>query len=565
MESKIKNILFAALVCLAASLAGCKKNIDEDILHQGGEITDDQLTGNFLYVKGFLDNIYNTIGAGTVANDARFNLDSNGAMLAAACDEAVNSNLNSFVYTLVNGTWGPARTFDDGYANYYNGIRKANVFLETISKGEIRPLNSTLTVDSLRKRWRGEAFFLRGLFHFELMKRYGPIIIANRVFDRTEDLNLPKNTWEECVAQVVLDCDSAYANLPQWNTDYNGSADTKEIGRATKIAAMALKARLYLYSASPLYSTGTDVVKWQKAADAAKAIIDLNRAQLITGYANVFNYSTAAYNNEVIFATQANNINSIEIFNAPVSFDGGLGRTNPTQEMVDAFEMSNGKPITDPTSGYNENNPYVNRDPRLALTIFFNGSTFKTAKVLTHVGGKDAVDQSINATKTGYYMKKFLSENARWNQVSNASIRRPWVLFRYAEVLLNYAEALNEAQGPVSAVHNAVNQVRARVSMPALPTNLNQAEMRARIKNERRVELCFEEHRFYDIRRWKEGETYFNKPVTGIKITVDGAGNPVTYQRVKVQDRVFEPKQNFFPFPQEQIDLGSNLKQNEGW
>ena len=562
---KRRNVLIFGLALIITGFFACKKNINEDILHQGGELTDDQLTGNFLYVKGFLDNIYNTIGAGTVATDTRFNLDSNGAMLASACDEAVNSNLNSFVYTLVNGTWAPTRTFDDGYANYYSGIRKTNVFLETVSKGEIRALNASLTVDSLRKRWRGEAYFLRALFHFELMKRYGPIIIANRVFERAEDLNLPKNTFDECVAQVVKDCDSAFAGLPQWNTDYNGSADTKEIGRATKIAAMALKARMYLYAASPLYNTNSDITKWQKAADAAKAIMDLNKAQLIPGYANVFNYGTAAYNNEVIFATQANNINTIELYNAPVSFDGGLGRTNPTQEMVDAFEMSNGKPISDPTSGYSESNPYANRDPRLGLNIFFNGSTFKTLKVQTHIGGKDGPNQSINATKTGYYMKKFLSENARWNQVSNAMVRRPWVLFRYAEVLLNYAEALNESQGPVGAVHNAVNLIRARVSMPALPNTLTQSEMRARIKNERRVELCFEEHRFYDVRRWKEAEIYFNKPVTGINITADAAGNPITFQRFQVQNRVFETKHYFFPFPQEQVDLGTNLKQNTGW
>lgn len=561
----MKKILFCAYLLVSLIISGCKKNIDESLLHQGGEITEDQLLQNFLYVKGFLDNIYNTLGAGTVSADSRFNLDSSGAMLASASDEAVNSNLNSPVYTLVNGTWAPSRTFDDGYANYYAGIRKTNVFLEDISKGEIKPLNAILTVDSLRKRWRGEAYFLRAFFHFELIKRYGAIVLATKVYNRQDDLNLPKNTFDECVNQVAKDCDSAIAGLPQWNTDYNGSADTKEIGRATKIAAMALKSRMYLYAASPLFNTSGDLAKWQLAANSAKSVIDLNKAQLIASYANVFNFSTAAYNSEVIFATQANNLNTIEAFNAPVSFDGGLGRTNPTQEMVDAFEMANGKLITDPTSGYSENNPYAGRDPRLTLTVFYNGSLFKTLKVQTFTGGKDGPNQNVNATKTGYYMKKFLSENARWNQVSNAMVRRPWVLIRYAEILLNYAEALNEAQGPMPAVYSHVNMVRSRAGIADLPPGLTQAQMRARIHNERRVELCFEEHRFYDVRRWKEGELFFNKPVTGMNITADAAGNVISYQRFQVQPRVFQAKHYFFPFPQAQVDLQTNLKQNTGW
>jgi hypothetical protein len=545
------------LVTLIMALAACKKNVIDGVVHQGGEILDNQLLQNPQFVKGFLDNTYNTL-------QYRYDLD-NGAMLASASDEAVNSNLNSSIYTLVDGTWSPSKTFDDVYDRYYTGIRKTNLLLSTISKGEIVGLNSTLTPDSLRIRWKGEAFFLRALFHFELVKRYAAIVLVTRVYDRNENLNLPKNTFDECVNQISLDCDSAIKRLPQWNTDYNGSADTKEIGRATRIAAMALKARLLLYAASPLYNTAGDVTKWQKAADAAKAIIDLNRAQLITSYANIFNYSTGAYNNEVIFATQAVNTDSVELYNAPISYDGALGRTNPTQELVDAFEMSNGKLISDPASGYDYNNPYAGRDPRLALDILYNGSVFKSLAVQTFPGGKDGIEQNINATKTGYYMKKFLSENAKWNQTSITNVRHPWVLFRYAEVLLNYAEALNEAQGPVNDVYKKVNLVRARVNMPGLPPGLSKDQMRNRIHNERRVELCFEDHRFFDVRRWKEGELYFNKPVTGMSITVNAANVPTAYNRFQVQSRVFTARNYLFPFPQGQIFLEPNLKQNPGW
>lgn len=546
------------VIVLLCTQPACKKNVDDGVIHQTGEITQSQLVQNPSFVKGFLDNTYNFL-------QVRYDIDSNGAMLASASDEAVNSNVNSPLYTLVNGTWGPSRTFDDSYTNYYSGIRKTNLFLSSISKGEIVPVNAVLTVDSLRKRWRGEAFFLRAFFHFELVKRYGPVVLATRVFDREEDLNLSRNTFDECVNQIAADCDSAIAGLPLWNTDYNGSSDTKEIGRATKIAAMSLKARLFLYAASPLYNSGNDLSKWQKAADAAKAVIDLNRAQLITPYANIFNYSSAAYNNEVIFATQAVNTNTIEINNAPISYNGALGRTNPTQELVDAFEMSNGKPISDPTSGYNASNPYTNRDPRLALTILYNGAVFKSLPVQTFTGGKDGIGQTINATQTGYYMKKFLSENASWNQTTNASVRRPWVLMRYADILLMYAEALNEAQGPVPDVAAKINLVRTRAGMPNLPTGLTQAQMRDRIRNERRVELCFEDHRFFDVRRWKEGELFFNKAVTGMRITVNASNQPTAYERFTVQTKVFQSKNYWYPFPQTEIDVTPKLQQNPGY
>lgn len=548
-------VLSTVLTCM---LVACKKNVDDGVIHQTGDITQDQLIQNASFVKGFLDNTYNFL-------QVRFDLDSNGAMLASASDEAVNSNVNSPVYTLVNGTWGPSRTFDNSYSNYYSGIRKTNLFLSSISQGEIVPLNAALSKDSLRKRWRGEAFFLRAFFHFELVKRYGAIVLSTRVFDRNEDLNLPKNTFDECVNQIATDCDSAITGLPLWNTDYAGSSDTKEIGRATKIAAMALKARLFLYAASPLYNTNNNLAKWQKAADAAKAVIDLNKAQLITPYPNIFNYSLSAYNNEVIFATQALNTNTIEINNAPISYNGALGRTNPTQELVDAFEMNNGKPIADQASGYNPNNPYVNRDPRLAQTILFNGAIFKSLPVQTFVGGKDGIGQTINATQTGYYMRKFLSENANWNQTTNASVRRPWILIRYADILLIYAEALNEAQGPITDVSAKVNLVRTRAGMPNLPTSLTQAQMRDRIHNERFVELCFEDHRFFDVRRWKEGEVFFNKPSTGMRITVNASNQPVLYERFTVLSKVFQVKNYWYPFPQNEIDVTPKLLQNPGY
>src|SRR5690606_3115941 len=274
--------------------------------------------------------------------------------LASATDEAVNSNLNSPINTLTNGTWSPVRTFDDGYDNFYGGIRKANLFLSFIDRATVTPINNSIDRDSTIKIMKGQAFFFGAYFHFELYNGYGEMVLATRVFERNEDLHLPKNSLDEIITQIALDCDSAIVRLPRWNHELLG-----EEGRATRVAAMALKSRLLLYAASPLYNPTGDVAKWQRAADAAKAVIDMQFAKLHGNYATIFNYSTAAYNDEVILATKADNTNSIEINNAPVSYEGAKGRTNPTQELVDAFEMKNGLAITDPASGYDPDNPYV--------------------------------------------------------------------------------------------------------------------------------------------------------------------------------------------------------------
>jgi hypothetical protein len=225
---------------------------------------------------------------------------------------------------------------------------------------------------------------------------------------------------------------------------------------------------------------------------------------------------------------------------------------------------TSGKPITDPTSGYDPNNPYNNRDPRLDLFIIRNNSTFKGRAVETFEGGRDNLPTNLNSTKTGYYMQKFTIQTAFWGVGAAINVRRPWVIFRYAEVLLNYAEALNEAQGPVADVYSSVNQIRARVGMPALPAGLSKDQMRERIQRERQVELCFEDHRFYDVRRWKLGEQLFNRTVSGMKITKTGTA--FTYTRFSVENRIFNEKMYRFPIPQAELNRApKNLKQNAGW
>jgi hypothetical protein len=549
MNKKIFNFRspLALLLLVTLMIAGCKKDYLSFDYTDGGVREEDVWTSDRL-ARGFLNNAYLGILR-------RYDI-TDGALMAAACDEAVNSNQGSTINIFNNGTWGPLRTLDDQYANMYNYIRRTNLFLEKSLTSKINPASD---IPSLR----GEAFFLRAYYHFELFKRYGAIIIANRSFGATETLDIPRNTFDETVAQIVSDCDSAVANLlPSISDQAIGDK-----GRASQTAAMAIKARTLLYAASPLNNPGGEVAKWQKAADASKAIISLNKHSLLPAaqFANIWNYTSQAYNAEVLFASVADNVNAIESANAPISYDGARGRTNPTQELVDAFEMkTTGKPITDPTSGYNKNDPYANRDNRFGLFIMYNGSVFKSPKLVeTFVGGKDNIITNVNTTKTGYYMRKFMYDAANWAVNSTSNIRRPWVHFRYAEVLLNYAEALNEAQGPVADVYTYINQVRTRAGMPVLPATLTKDSMRTRIQNERRVELCFEEHRFFDVRRWKKGEEFLNKPVSGIVISK--TGSTYAYQVATVENRVFTEKNYRFPFPQSELNKAVKLQQNPGW
>ncbi len=570
-----KNIFYITLAIVAIYAAGCKKS---DFLQDGSfsgtnDITEAQLWANPDYARNFLNNVYASL-------TDRYSLD-DGAILAAGCDEAVNSNLNSSINTFNNGTWSAVKTFDDVYASMYTGIRKANMFLEKADGSAIIPLDELLpanvpanqTYESQISRLKGQAYFLRAFFEFELLKRYGSFAIVTRTLTVSDNLDVPRNSFDECVKQISADCEDAISRLPLSPTEWN----TTNRGRATQTAAMALKARLLLYAASPQYNPGGDITKWQAAADAAKRIMDTGKHAIYSSYPNIWLWNNGAFNSETIFATATLNTNSIEVNNAPISYDAANGRTNPTQELVDAFEMkTTGKPITDATSGYVATNPYTNRDPRLNFAIMYNGSTFKSKTVDTYVGGKDGLGLNVNATKTGYYMRKYLSESAAWAGTA-ASVRRPWIFFRYAEVLLNYAEALNEAQGAAQTTEiiRVLNLIRDRtgVKMPLLQTTNpsgnayvapTKEELRKRIHNERRVEMCFEEQRFYDVRRWKEGEVTFNKPVTGMRI-VQLTPTTFSYTPFTVENRTFTARNYLFPISQNELNKAPALGQNPGY
>ena len=301
-------------------------------------------------------------------------------------------------------------------------------------------------------------------------------------------------------------------------------------------------------------------------------MIALGKYSLSSDYKGLFLLGEGAESRspEVIFAVQGWNDNSYEKANYPIGYDqGGLNCTCPSQNLVDAYEMkATGKNIWEMGSGYDPANPYAGRDPRLAMSILVNNTSFKGRPVECWVGGIDGYGRE-NATTTGYYIRKYVNENLDLTQ--NQTSVHAWILFRYAEILLNYAEALNECLGPESkgeftmTAKAAVDAVRTRVGvgLPILPPGLTQDEMRARIYNERRVELAFEEHRFFDVRRWKIAEQTENEPIMGMRISKEGDGS-FSYRAVMQEDRVFRDYMYLYPIPEAEVHKGA-IEQNPGW
>jgi len=563
---KNRKYIYALLFVLANCLA-CADYLNKD------PKTDTSLSYEMIFkdphlAPGFLNNAYNNL------TDGFTHWGNNGnSMLASACDEAKHSDAGSVVQLFNNNAITSTYNPDDVWNTMYAGIRKCNIFLKELD-GLIAQYNSIPEGD--RPNYKGQALFLRAYFHFELLKRYQNIIYVNKVldpFNEDEIYSFKQSTFSEAVDLIAQDCDSAAAYLPA-----KLSADGSQNGRPTKAAPMAVKARMYLYAASPLNNPSNDIALWKRAEDAAKAIYDMRSTlglALESSYSGLF---TNPYNGEIIFATQANNRNDIERFNYPISYQGA-GLTNPTQELVDAYVM-NSTYYNAPMNGYDPTHPYDKREDRFNATILYNNVTFKDSPVESFVGGKDGLYSTTTATKTGYYMKKFI--NSSINLEKNEMSRRPWILYRYAEVLLNYAEARNEElDKPDQTIHDLLNLIRNRAKLrpfrSAAEYIQTKEEMRDYIKKERRVELALEEHRFWDLRRWKDAETVLNQPVHGMRIEkvndgTDDQGNPVfhfTYTPFEVEKRTFDPKFYWYPIPRTEIlkykSKGVALTQNPGW
>jgi len=505
-----------------------------------------------------------------------------GNLLDAASDDAIPSNIeDNEASRLAKGQYSAYDRVNSDmiWGDCYKNIRAATIFINNIdvvpvNDGKFDPLPTGLTV---KRTWKAEARFLRALAYFELLKRYGGItLMGDRVLELGEDVELPRDTYAACVDYIVQEMDAIQDSL----LAYPVPSPSRNSHRVTKGAAMALKARVLLYAASPLANgenidgnnplTGYpsfDAERWARAAEAAKAIIDLHTYGLEDNAKEVF---TRQYNKEIIFFKQWGNNKDIENANGPFGFGtqiGGDGRTSPTQELVEAFPMNTGEPINE-SDDYDPNNPYANRDPRLAMTVLYNGATWLSVPLETFEGGRNKPGGTELQTRTSYYMRKMMGDFENASQYSE--VQRDYILFRYTEVILNYIEALNEYSGPVQAVYDQLWALRQRAGILAgddgrygIPLNLNKEQMRDLIRNERRIELAFEEQRYWDIRRWKLAETSMSKPLHGMQI-IQSAGM-LTYNRVEVFEPGFMPNMYFYPIPDSEVLKNTAMKQNPGW
>ena len=555
---------YGAILLSVCLLSACQKDFLDRRLDTS--YTDDQVFNSAGTMRDFGFGIYASLPTGFGRLD--------GALLASASDESVHAWPGSAVHRLVNGSWSSFNNPDDQWAALYAGIRKANLFLERSADYRRIVYRDTITEsgrtaysnDTSDIGWlRAEAVALRAYFHFELIKRYGGVPIVTTVMDEGKAPMLSRHTYDECVDFVVSQLDSV---TPYLRDSWRGFQSDRYLGRLTQGAAMALKSRALLYAASALNNPGEDISRWVDAAKAAHDVIQLNRYTLATNYRDLFR---AVDDGEMILERRYEASNSLERSSYPVGFEGAQGGTNPSQNLVDTYETINGLPITDDPA-HDPQNPYANRDPRLQMTIIVNGSSYKGRTVQLWPGGLDGPGKP-RATATGYYLKKFVDEGL--DLLQNRTSNHNWILFRYAEILLNYAEAMNEAYGPdvipeglTLSAREAVNQVRQRpgVDMPAA-TDATQEALRARIRNERRVELAFEEHRFWDVRRWKIAAQTLGQPIRGVRVALQPDG---TYQYAiapdAVQNRVFETKMYLYPIPRAEIEKTNGMiTQNIGW
>ena len=562
------------LVLLTALVhAGCDKNI-LDISPQD-RIASGAVWGDEKLINAYENELYNAIPHGFYIH--MYSKYTDEAFNNAPCCGADIFKRNDFTADNVEGASGG--DFWGGYMYYWNQgytyLRKINVFLDQMAARKDKIANQDRLV--------GEAKFLRAFIYFELMERYGGVPIVNQAYDLTDvgTVTFKRNTVDEVVAAINADLDAAIAALPAKyaSTDAN-------YGRATQDAAMALRSRVLLYAASPLFNPSNDKSKWQKAADAAQALLTRGYT-LYPDYQALFRLPSGSAQNEYIFARTFTVTNGQQVVmnNLPRrwgAYGGWWASNGPSQNLVDDYDMTNGEPpfirtgsgaqmtqTVNPASGYDPQHPYANRDPRFDATIIHDGTVYHgaTFEMWTASDGKtwgyDSYKQSGDNPRGDYVLKKFMPDDGTplsWQ----TTYTNPWPHFRLAEIYLNYAEAKFEL-GDEATARQYLSMVRARVNMPAIPASVTGEALRQRIRNERRIELAFEAHRFFDIRRWKIAGDIENRPIRGMDIVKDLQTGVLTYTpAVLLVKAPWDEKRNLLPVATAEITR-TGMAQTVGW
>lgn len=597
---KIKLYIILDLIILSIVMSSCLDASSLMDKEDVGDLYEKDVFKDPTYARYFVNDIYYSLPKGAAVSGW------GGAYLDCATDNGEARPLDSNAQRFNNGNWNADDLPLGGvWSNYYAAIRACNKFLENYDYIEERP--GVATREDL-EYLRGQVIFLRAFFYAELLKYFGgvPILDHTLHFDSPELTEAKRATFDQCVKYILSECDVAIEIFRSVNQDWSGN----NFGRANDGVALALKGKVLAMAASPLYNRPSNYPqydsedinrelwrypdynkeRWNDAAKALKAVIDLGRYDLY----RKTNGTKSAY--ETYFVTR-NTVEesifpflkgpSIDIYynNLPFNFINVRGKGTPvcynlpTQDLVAAYEMQNGMLPEQEGSGFRPLHPFSGRDPRMEATIWYDGATFCGIEFNTWRRDIDSEkpwgkDYILGYSRTGFFLKKFMDKDL--NPTNNVTVPNSYPIIRYADILLLYAETLNEyyddpSSAPDDAICWAISEVRNRAGMPDVRTTfanrgwpLTQENIRKLIQNERRVEFAFEEHRFWDIRRWMIGpET--QRSVHEQEIILKEDDKTKEYNVREIEKRRYEDFMNLMPIPQSEINRNKNLIQNWGW
>lgn len=562
---KLKNILlFSTVGLLTFSSCSEKMNYEEYNVYDEAYIQE-----MFGRVGGFMTRIYNDL-------DTDFG-NYSGAMLSSATDESVYSHPGNAIEDFYNGALSPTNSKNSVWTTAWDGISYCNLVLDNFSNLTFPEYLLDVHYKEEMNQYKNysyEARWARAYFYFELVRQYKNIPLKTHHVSAEEANALPQVSSDSIFQFIDEECAAIKDSIV---TDYTtiGYPTQSETGRANKLAVMALRARAALYHASPLFNTENDNNLWIEAAKRCNEVITEARNEgksLAGNYTKMFNsdsWKDADAQKEIIFGRRTAASNSFEKYNYPIGLENAGGGNCPTQNLVDAFEMTNGKAIDDPESGYDPQNPYANRDKRLSMIVARNGELWPNDTLKTYVGGANSSSVTYG-TPTGYYLKKYINQSTIIKNTGASSFTHIWVTFRLGEFYLDYAEAALNATGSGYAApsglsmtaEQAINMVRKRAGQPNIEQGLSFADFKKKYENERFVELAFEGHRFFDLRRWQEAPQYLST-INKMTITKNSDGTLV-YTPGVLETRNWKDAWYLFPLPQKDV-LNCSYVQNPGY
>lgn len=492
--------------------------------------------------------------------------------LAGATDEAMYALETGAINNYVNGGWNPANPNSTIWDKSYTAIAEVCMYLEKIHKADISEWehnDSYANWVAQLELFPYELRFLRAYFYFELFKAYGDVPLVTTTLTNAQANSVERTPAADVVKFIVDEIDEIAPHLPvSYATEVSA-----EIGRATRVAAYALKARTLLYAASPLFNENNDKTKWEAAAEACKFILDNAEAWglKLSKYADLWG-ENAFFNQELIWGIGRNASNAFEMAHYPVGVENGSSGNCPTQSLVDQYEFqADGVTFGERYSGsidLTASDPYEGLDPRFALTVVKNGDEWPSngsqKKVIETFAGGFNASPKYGATPTGYYLKKYVDGSCVTTADNQVARRHTWIVYRLSEVYLNYAEAVYNATGSANdktyglSANEAINVLRNRADIMMPEFTEDGAAWVERYERERLVELAFENHRFWDVRRWKKGAQYFKT----IQVANISADKQLTRSAVT---REWDDKYYLYPIPQSEVKKNPNLGQNPGW